>query len=335
MDDPSLDGPASPEVLRALRDSGAIDGPRFGAALSRALAPPTADAWRRFLSVALACLGAVQLLAGVIFFFAFNWQDLTRFHKLGLLELTIVMCAGAGLSRAPAALSGRLLTTSAAVLVGPLLAVFGQTYQTGADAWQLFALWAGLVIPWSLGAAWAAGWCVQIALIDGAAVLYWDQMLPRQATWHGDLFLLLASVHLLGFAALQVPRLRAGTWQAAWLDRALAATAVGWLSVPAVLLIGDGLSRGAVPWRLIGLVALTGVVGWTWWRHRRVRADLYLLTSAVGATCLVLGTAVGRLLFDALRVDEAGFFFMGIFIIGEVAVAAWFLRREASRGAET
>ncbi len=327
-----LQSPATPETLRALRDAGVIDGATFDAALGRALAPPAAAEWQRFLGVALACLGAVQLLAGVIFFFAFNWQELTRFHKLGLLELLITGCAIAGLTRESGALSGRLLVTSSAVLVGPLLAVFGQTYQTGADAWQLFALWAALIVPWSVGAAWAAGWTVQVALVDLAAILYWDQMLPRDATWDGDLFLLMTALHLAGFALLQVPRVRAGTWLAEWLERALASTALVWLGVPSVILVADGGGDGVAPWRLVSVLALIATIGWTWWRHRRVRADLILLTTGVGAACVVLGTAVDRLLFQGLNMREAGFFFMGIFIIAEVAVAAWFLREEVGKG---
>ena len=35
--------------------------------------------------------------------------------------------------------------------IAGLLAFVGQTYQTGADAWQLFATWAALALVWALG----------------------------------------------------------------------------------------------------------------------------------------------------------------------------------------
>ena len=40
-----------------------------------------------------------------------------------------------------------LLGLLALLGIGGLFAYFGQTHQTGADPWQLFALWAALVLP--------------------------------------------------------------------------------------------------------------------------------------------------------------------------------------------
>ncbi len=65
---------------------------------------------------------------------------------------------------------------AAAVLVGPLLGVYGQTYQTGADPWGLFAFWALLILPWVVVAHFTALWILTIALLDTALVLYWIQV---------------------------------------------------------------------------------------------------------------------------------------------------------------
>ena len=40
--------------------------------------------------------------------------------------------------------------TIAVLSVGALMALFGQTYQTGADPWQLFFNWAVVIIPFVL-----------------------------------------------------------------------------------------------------------------------------------------------------------------------------------------
>jgi len=42
--------------------------------------------------------------------------------------------------------------------IGGLFAYFRQTYQTGADAWQLFALWAALGLPLCLGVGSVVPW---------------------------------------------------------------------------------------------------------------------------------------------------------------------------------
>jgi hypothetical protein len=39
------------------------------------------------------------------------------------------------------------LSLLALLNIGGLFAYFGQTYQTGADPWQLFSLWAALSLP--------------------------------------------------------------------------------------------------------------------------------------------------------------------------------------------
>ena len=129
---------------------------------ARALAPgglqPSARHWRLALDRVLGFLGSVLLALGVIFFFAFNWDDMHRLLKVGLALLVLSGFAGtalwvrAGSTLYRASLFGAALTTGAA------LAVVGQIYQTGADVWQLFAGWAVLMLPWVVLSRSTAGW---------------------------------------------------------------------------------------------------------------------------------------------------------------------------------
>jgi uncharacterized membrane protein len=69
--------------------------PRY---LRRALelgeALPTADEWRRFLDRLFLFMGAAMLAASITFFLAYNWQELGRFTKFGLVEaLTLAALA--------------------------------------------------------------------------------------------------------------------------------------------------------------------------------------------------------------------------------------------------
>ena len=114
--------------------------------------------WVQFLTGALLLLGAGLLLSGIVCFFAFNWADLGRFAKFGVLEAAVAICAGLGWWKL-SNLSGRVALFAAAVLVGPLLGVYGQTYQTGADPWGLFAFWALLILPWVVAARFTACGC--------------------------------------------------------------------------------------------------------------------------------------------------------------------------------
>ena len=99
----------------------------------------------RGVAVLAAALGGL----GIVFWIAANWDTLGRFGRFGLLEAFVfAMCAGALWRPAARAPLGLL----ALLAIGGLFAYFGQTYQTGADPWQLFAVWAALALPLCLAA---------------------------------------------------------------------------------------------------------------------------------------------------------------------------------------
>ena len=124
----------------------------------------------RHLERGLALLAALLLGAGLVFWVAANWQAQTRTFKLGLLE-------GAVLLSALAALPWRRMRTAALLLatlaLGALLAFVGQTYQTGADPWQLFATWAALALVWTLAARSDGLWAAWL-LIAGLGIALWS-----------------------------------------------------------------------------------------------------------------------------------------------------------------
>ena len=108
--------------------------------------PPALAAWLpRGVAVLAAALGGL----GLVFWVAANWQTLGRFGRFGLLEaFVLAMCAGALWRPAARAPLGLL----ALLVIGGLFAYFGQAYQTGADPWQLFAVWAVLSLPLCIAA---------------------------------------------------------------------------------------------------------------------------------------------------------------------------------------
>jgi uncharacterized membrane protein len=97
-----------------------------------------------FVRAGLAAASVLLLGAGMVCWVAANWSDLGRPLQFGLLEaLVLLPCIGAALL--PQWRSW--LALFAFLAIGALFAYFGQTYQTGADPWQLFALWAALGLP--------------------------------------------------------------------------------------------------------------------------------------------------------------------------------------------
>ncbi|HZF81218.1 MAG TPA: DUF2157 domain-containing protein [Rubrivivax sp.] len=154
--------------------------------------PPTQLLRRLAQGVALvaATLGGL----GMVFWIAANWAGLDRSNRFALLQVTLaVMALGAAL-RPPARVPLSLLTWLA---TGGLFAYFGQTYQTGADPWQLFALWAALTVPLVVTCRSDALW-VPWTLVAMTSVALWVQTHTGHR-WRAETEDLAA--HTMGWAA--------------------------------------------------------------------------------------------------------------------------------------
>lgn len=127
------------------------------------------DALAYWLPRGVAVLAAALGGLGIIFWIAANWDTLGRFGRFALLEFFfLAMCLGAlwkPAARTPLCLLALLAT-------GGLFAYFGQTYQTGADPWQLFAIWAVLSLPLCLSVRSDALW-TPWALVVMTAISLW------------------------------------------------------------------------------------------------------------------------------------------------------------------
>jgi len=291
---------------------------------------PGAADWHRWLDHALLVLGTVLLCAGVIVFFAFNWQDLHKFSKFGVLAGGVTLLAGFAALRQPGDMAGRAALGGAQALSGVLLAVIGQTYQTGADAWQLFALWTLLAIPWAIAARAAPHWWLVIVVGNVALLRYFSVRLGV-----GGMFELLfdarharnTTLLLLGAVLLQ---LVLWTWlsgHAAWLGfrgqtgaRILAVLAclhAGWVGLAS-------LFASPVDLAAFGLAALALLaMGW-WFRQRAFDIVVLSLASLTGIVLVV--AAAGKVLFEG-RSDFGGFLLLGLLTVGLAATAAAWLMR--------
>lgn len=323
-----LDLDATPERLRALSEAGVLPPPALEHALRLSVASPPRAEWRQFLSTSLMGLGALLVLSGVIYFFAYNWADLHRFAKLGLLMGAIAGTA-VGAWRLGDRLPGQLSLLASSVLVGALLAVYGQIYQTGADPYELFLGWSVLILPWVAVSRFGPLWLLLVVLANTAVCLFWAQVLDGgedTAAW-----LAVALGVLNGFAwATYEHFANAGVaWlQARWMPRVLAVMTVAPLLTAAVAFIVAPSEMGTGAGVALLLVAASLAADYA--LHRHLRGELFLLT--LGALCVMvlLTTAVGRLLIvDARAEEELVLFLLAFSIIGQVALAVWWLRHEA------
>src|SRR5690606_37439477 len=59
---------------------------------------PKQDAWVRFTQIVLLALGVGFMVAGIVFFFAYNWEDLDKFIKLGFVQGLVIITTSLSLT---------------------------------------------------------------------------------------------------------------------------------------------------------------------------------------------------------------------------------------------
>lgn len=241
----------------------------------------------RAVAVLAAALGGF----GVLLWVAANWESLGRLGRFVLLQAFVVaMCAGAFWR--PAA---RLPLALLALLgVGGLLAHFGQTYQTGADPWQLFAFWAALALPLCLAARndvlwlpWTLVTMIAIALWAHAHTGHRWRVLPDDLLAHA-----LAWGAAVGVTVLLSPAARklTGAGRPSMRGAVALASALVTLNALGGLLSGD---RVAVQYPL-GLLVLSAAAACF---ARRRSFDVFALsTLALGIDVLLIAGLGHRLL---------------------------------------
>jgi uncharacterized membrane protein len=219
------------------------------------------------------------------------------------------------------------------VLLGGLLALIGQTYQTGADTWELFTLWAALALPWAFAGRHAAVWLLWIAVANIALGLWADTMGGPQLDDEHSLML----VGLFDLALFLGWRFAAGRWPEFGGDggpRLLAAAALFCLSVPAMTSAlangGPRLGDEMLAWSA-GVAALLAVE----LRRRRDRAVLAMtVISMIGVSTVWLFQLMSRYVFERHNEPAALWLLLAVAVVGEATAGAWWLRRMDRREAD-
>ena len=282
---------------------------------------PNATRWRQFIDRLLLGLGVVMLSAGGVFFVAFNWQDLGRFVKFALAELPVVVAIAICWRFGLESTVGRSALVAAALLTGALLALVGQVYQTGADTYELFAVWALAITAWVAVSRFPAMWLLWLALLHVALLLYLRTfetlftfpVKPRDLLWLVFALDTAALVAWEAFAASGVAWLRAR-----WAIRTLAFASA--FSVTA-LALWSGVASHADRWPLAVYAAWMAAV---WWAYRRRSVDLFVLASAVLSLIVVTTPLAWRLL--SLRGSAFSFLLIGLMVAAGATLGAWWLR---------
>jgi len=303
---------------------------------------PDHAAWLQFVDRVLLIGGAVLAIVGVMAFFAYNWAELHKSLKFALLESALVVLVLLAYFKGMDKLSGKAALFAAAVLTGVLLAVYGQTYQTGADPYGLFLTWAVLISGWALIGRNPGLWLLILVLGNLSLILYWTQLVHPE-DWSRGL-----ATELGPFAGMTY----------SLTDFSLAQWVYS-LNVLA-LIIWEFNSRRNVTWmtgrsfpRIISLFALTPIVistlvfifsagpeyywgvrylspvlflvfiGVAFYLYSKRFLDMFILAASVLAMIVIVTAVLARVIHTGFEM----FFLLSILVIAQSAAAAHWLRK--------
>jgi uncharacterized membrane protein len=256
--------------------------------------------WQLWAMRALLVLGASHLLAGIVFFFAYNWDDLSPFAKFGLLQTGLVISVVAALRLKIESPAGQALLIAASVLTGVLFAVIGQVYQTGADAYELFTAWSVLILPWVIASRSSAHWFLWIVICLTAFSLYGGQVLvPLGTLAHDQLGIAVGAAAIASMGACELAVVAGFKWFAdRWLRISLALIGVAILFVPAMMFVFDwhGISLGIT----VFVVAAAGL-GFV---YSRVIPEFAIVAIATGFAAVVSMAIGARGVHEIIGFDD-------------------------------
>ena len=245
--------------------------------------------------------------------------------KFALLEALIVAGAVGALWKAEARPALLLVTLLAQ---GGVLAFFGQTYQTGADAWQLFALWAALGLPFALAARHDTLWLPWV-LVAMLAISLWTSASAGPpwrmqdeasgihfASWAMDAVLILLVAPLAAIRRL--------TGAGAWSFRA--AVLLTTCHISSAALSALFMSHPAAHYGIGSFVLLVAATIFA-----SLLYDIFALSVVVLAFDILLIAGAARFLLDTIHGEVGTFLMLGLFSAGVVAVSASAVRTLSRR----
>jgi uncharacterized membrane protein len=303
--------------LDAFVQQHALSPAATAAAFELVEARPSAAEATRFYWRLLFLSGVLSLGAGLVFFIAANWEVLAVLGRFALVQAAFLVAIAAALWRPPPHAVGRAALLFAFIAAGALLALFGQTYQTGADVYELFLAWAVLGLVIVVAGQWGVTWAAWALVLNVALLLYcgWRP----QSGWLFSLFFGFAlEVSELMVAAMAVNLGLWGVTLAArgtaatalaprWLGRFVLACAVGFATAAGVfeIVVADNFvsEQASSP---VSIVLVLVTLGGLAWHALRRRDDVFPL-ALVAASAIVLTTV---LIGAHSGLDELGLFFV-------------------------
>ncbi len=267
--------------------------------------------WLSFLDISLLIVGLVHLLAGIFFFFAYNWSGLAPLVKFGLIQAVLVIGIGITTFLGLRKRVGKIVLTATALVMGALFAVAGQVYQTPADSYTLFLVWSIAIFGWVMVSNFSYLWVIWLGLLNLTAHLYVEQVVQTV-----DTVSYMALMGMINFAALSLWTIvrNSRDWQnekwAYYLYTLFPAT---WATIAGVVVIVDDAPTVQHGWYWLVYPSLCGV---SWWYAGIKNRDFYLLTVIATSCNVVLAVAHMKFFLDVGE-DSLSLMIVGVLLLAQ------------------
>ncbi len=260
------------------------------------------ESWKKFFRLFFLSLGVGFTVSGIIFFFAYNWADLHKFVKIGLAQGVLIATTGLIFLPKISAKTKNIILTGAAFLVGVLFAVFGQIYQTGANAYDFFLGWTVFITLWVIVSNFSPLWLLYLVLINTTIVLYAQQVAKDWSTifMHTVLF----SINLVALVIILLIKKNTSKW----LSNLVALVAASFATFGVCIGIIDDYGTVFYILSLLTLIAFT--LGFRY--ALQIKRSSFLAMISFSLITIVSA------FFIELMNDEAVFLLLCIFIMGSV-----------------
>jgi uncharacterized membrane protein len=305
---------------------------------------PDAIQWRSFASRLSFAAGIASLSAGIIFFIAANWSRFAVFGRFALLQLLLIAsCAlawwqiprTATSDHQPNALA-RAGLMLAMLLSAATLALFGQSYQTGADVYELFFAIAALTLCFALSARHAAHWLLWMLVLNLALWLCCvEQRRNNMFNWlfGGNVvlenpWLLMGAVNavMLIVWKLLISQQLLRCARAEWVERTWLSFAAIWLTGAVLQVVLRNHAHDGAHGAITVLCFVFGVAALLW-HSLSSKRDVYPLAVVAMSLISVSTTWIARSI--ARNWDSGSFFVLALWIITSTTAASFLLMRYA------
>lgn len=285
---------------------------------------PNKNDWHKFIKQLMFWLGSLSLAFSLMFFIAYNWDAMGRFARFTLIEVAIISCVIFYWKLGADNIKSKILLLSASISLGVLLAFYGQTYQTGADPWQLFFSWALLMSPWVIISQFSVMWVIWLILFNISILLYYNV--------RGGLFLFAFRSDEILYLLIFIFNVASWiTWEISakrfnWLNERWAIRVIASISGFAITLLLINVIFGSSRYGVLSTFLYLLFIGASGFIYRKKIPDLFILAGTCLSAIIITTLFFSNILFK--NGDEIGaFLFMTLLLIGMATGATVWLKK--------